>query len=99
MESLRIVDHAVAHGVPVWSGGMDETGIGRAVNIHLQTVEGFSLPGDTSETRRYFVEDIADPPVLLDAEGFIEVPHGPGIGVTVVPERLRAFMIHRERLR
>ncbi len=99
IESLRIVDHAAAHGIPVWSGGMDETGIGRAVNIHLQTVDGFSLPGDTSETRRYFVEDIADPPVVLDGEGFIEVPPGPGIGVTVAPDRLAAFTIHSERLR
>jgi O-succinylbenzoate synthase len=99
LESLRIVDHAAAHGIPVWSGGMDETGIGRAVNIHLQTVDGLSLPGDTSETRRYFVEDIADPPVVLDGDGFIEVPHGPGIGVTVAPDRLLAFTIHSERLR
>ena len=46
---------------------MDETGIGRAVNIHRQTVEGFTLPGDTSETRRYFVEDITDPPVVRNS--------------------------------
>ncbi|HQL31031.1 MAG TPA: o-succinylbenzoate synthase [Thermoanaerobaculales bacterium] len=99
LESLKIVDHAKAHGMPVWSGGMDETGIGRAVNIHLQTVDGFTLPGDTSETRRYFAEDIVEPPVVLDPEGFIEVPHGPGIGVTVVPERVRKLTIDSERLR
>ena len=99
VESLRIVDHAKAHGMPVWSGGMDETGIGRAVNIHLQTVDGFTLPGDTSETRRYFADDIVEPPVVLDDEGFIEVPHGPGIGVTVVSERLQRFTIDSERLR
>ncbi|MRR11596.1 o-succinylbenzoate synthase, partial [bacterium] len=50
LESLRILRHASSCGVPVWSGGMDETGIGRAVNIHLQTLDGFTLPGDTSET-------------------------------------------------
>jgi O-succinylbenzoate synthase len=99
LESLRIVEHAKVHGLPVWSGGMDETGIGRAVNIHLQTADGFTLPGDTSETRRYFTEDIVEPPVVLDAEGFIEVPHGPGIGVSVVPERLRRYTIDSERLR
>jgi O-succinylbenzoate synthase len=99
VESLRIVDHAKAHGMPVWSGGMDETGVGRAVNIHLQTVDGFTLPGDTSETRRYFADDIVEPPVVLDAEGFIELPHGPGIGVTVVSERLQRFTIDSERLR
>ena len=99
LESLRIVAHAAARGIPVWSGGMDETGIGRAVNIHLQTVEGFTLPGDTSETRRYFAEDIVEPPVVLDAGGFIEVPHGAGFGVAVVDERVEKFTIHRERLR
>jgi len=62
-------------------------------------VDGFTLPGDTSETRRYFAEDLVEPPVVLDAEGFIEVPHGPGIGVSVVPERLRKLTIHSERLR
>jgi O-succinylbenzoate synthase len=66
IESMRIAALCREHGIPVWSGGMDETGIGRAVNIHLQTVPGFSLPGDTSETSRYFTEDIADPPVVLD---------------------------------
>ena len=60
---------------------MDETGIGRAVNIHLQTAEGFTIPGDTSETANYFAEDIADPPVVLDAEGFIQIPPGPGLGI------------------
>lgn len=97
LESLRILEHAAAAGIPVWSGGMDETGIGRAVNLHLQTAAGFTLPGDTSETRRYFVEDIVAEPVVLDGEGFVEVPRGPGIGVTVVPERLRACTVHRER--
>jgi O-succinylbenzoate synthase len=57
------------------------------------------MPGDTSETRRYFTDDIVEPPVVLDAEGFIGVPDGPGIGVTVVPERLQRFTIDSERLR
>ena len=55
---------------------MDETGIGRAVNIHLQTAEGFTLPGDTSETANYFDEDIVDQPVVLGAGGFIDIPRG-----------------------
>jgi O-succinylbenzoate synthase len=96
MESLRIVDYAAAHGVPVWSGGMDETGIGRAVNIHLQTHPGFNVPGDTSETSRYFVEDIVDPPVVLDAEGFIAVPEGAGIGVRINDDVLRKVTLHTE---
>jgi O-succinylbenzoate synthase len=99
MESIRIARYCADHGVDVWSGGMDETGIGRAVNIHLQTAAGFTLPGDTSETSNYFAEDIADPPVVLGAGGFIDVPSGPGLGVTVVPERILDRAIRWERLR
>ncbi|MGA2081621.1 MAG: o-succinylbenzoate synthase [Holophaga sp.] len=99
LESIRIARLCEARKVPVWSGGMDETGIGRAVNLHLQTVDNFCIPGDTSETRRYFREDIADPPVVLEKDGYIEIPPGPGTGVTVDPERLERYTIHRERLR
>ena len=99
LESMRIAHHAAGCGVGVWSGGMDETGIGRAVNIHLQTAEGFTLPGDTSETANYFDEDIVDEPVVLDAGGFIDVPKGPGIGARVVPERVLKRTIRAERLR
>ncbi len=98
LESLRILELAARRGVPVWSGGMDETGIGRAFNLHLQTAPGFALPGDTSETRRYFAEDLVEPPAVLDGEGFIAVPEGPGIGVTVLPERLARFTLERSRL-
>ena len=78
---------------------MDETGIGRAVNIHLQTAEGFTLPGDTAETSGYFDEDIVDQPVVLRADGFIDIPTGPGIGPRVVADRLLKHTIHAERLR
>ena len=98
LESLRIAHHAAGLGVGVWSGGMDETGIGRAVNIHLQTAEGFTLPGDTSETANYFDEDIVDPPVVLGADGFIEIPKGPGLGVRVVAERVLRRTVRAERL-
>jgi O-succinylbenzoate synthase len=99
LESMRIAAHAAAHGIDAWSGGMDETGIGRAVNIHLQTADGFTLPGDTSETSKYFDEDIVDEPVVLRADGFIEIPQGPGIGTRVVPERVLRRTVHAERLR
>jgi O-succinylbenzoate synthase len=98
MESMRIARYCADRGIDVWSGGMDETGIGRAVNIHLQTAEGFTLPGDTSETSNYFDEDIAEPPVLLGPDGYIDIPKGPGIGVTVVPDRILKRAIHWERL-
>jgi len=99
MESIRIARFAADHGIDAWSGGMDETGIGRAVNIHLQTAEGFSLPGDTSETSIYFDEDIVEPGVVLDPDGYIQIPSGPGIGVSVIADRLMKRCIHLERLR
>jgi len=99
MESMRIAAFAAGHGIGAWSGGMDETGIGRAVNIHLQTAAGFSLPGDTSETSIYFDEDIVEPGVVLDADGMIDIPPGPGLGVEVVPARLIKRAIGWERIR
>jgi len=99
LESLRIAHHAAARGIGVWSGGMDETGIGRLVNIHLQTAQGFSLPGDTSETANYFHEDVVEEPVVLGEGGFIDVPSGPGLGVRVVPELVLKKTIRAERLR
>ncbi|MGD1010429.1 MAG: o-succinylbenzoate synthase [Candidatus Aminicenantales bacterium] len=99
MESMRIARYCADRGVDVWSGGMDETGIGRAVNIHLQTAEGFTLPGDTSETSNYFDEDIAEPPVLLGPDGFIDIPDGPGLGVRVMPDRILKRAVRMERLR
>jgi O-succinylbenzoate synthase len=98
LESIRIARFCAERGAGVWSGGMDETGIGRAVNIHLQTAQGFSLPGDTSETSNYFDEDIVEPPVRLDAEGFIGIPPGPGLGVTVVADRVLKRAVSWERL-
>jgi O-succinylbenzoate synthase len=99
MESMRIARYCADHSIDVWSGGMDETGIGRAVNIHLQTAEGFTLPGDTSETSNYFDEDIAEPPVFLGPDGFIDIPSGPGIGVRVMPDRILKRATRMERLR
>lgn len=99
MESMRIAAYCAGRGVDAWSGGMDETGIGRAVNIHLQTAEGFTLPGDTSETSNYFDEDIAEPAVVLDPDGSIGIPSGPGLGVRVVPERILKRAISWERLK
>jgi O-succinylbenzoate synthase len=98
LESLRIAAACKARGVGVWSGGMDETGIGRAFNLHLQAADGFTLPGDTSETSRYFHEDIVEPGVVLAADGFIEIPEGPGIGVAIRDDRLAKFTIGSERV-
>ncbi len=99
LESMRMAALAAERGIEVWSGGMDETGIGRTLNIHLQTAPGFTLPGDTSETSNYFHEDIADPAVVLDENGFIAIPTGPGLGITLDPHRLERYTIAREHIR
>ena len=83
-----IHDVARAAGVPVWCGGMLETGIGRATNLALAALPGFTLPGDTSASARYFPEDLTEP-FVVDPDGTMEVPQGPGIGVVPRPERLR----------
>lgn len=78
----RAHDIALSFGAPVWCGGMLELGVGRAHNLHLSSLEGFTLPGDTSSASRYWQEDIVEP--LLDAEnGVQKIPEGPGIGVTL----------------
>ncbi len=86
LESRRIHDLCRAHGVAVWCGGMLETGIGRAANIALAALPGFTLPGDTSASDRYYREDVTEPIVLRD--GHVDVPTGPGIGVVPDPARL-----------
>jgi O-succinylbenzoate synthase len=89
-ESIRLHDLCQAHGIPVWHGGMLESGLGRAHNIHLSTLADFTLPGDVAASKRYFNPDVIDPPIEVSAQGTIAVPTGPGIGVSHVPERLDA---------
>ena len=75
----RYDDAAVAAQAPVWCGGMVESGIGRLANVHLQTLPGFTLPGDTSASLRVFEEDLVDPPVEVMKDGTIAVPEGPAV--------------------
>ncbi|MFJ8024302.1 o-succinylbenzoate synthase [Streptomyces sp. NPDC096311] len=96
LEARRIHDVAHAHGVPVWCGGMLETGIGRAPNLALAALPGFTLPGDTSASSRYFAEDITEPFVLQD--GHLPVPSTPGIGTEPLAEVLRRFTTARRDL-
>ncbi len=88
LESRRIHDVCHAAGIPVWCGGMLETGIGRAANVALAALPGFTLPGDTSASDRYYKTDITEPFVLQD--GHLPVPTAPGIGVTPIPDLLDA---------
>ncbi|WP_290055985.1 o-succinylbenzoate synthase [Amycolatopsis solani] len=87
LEARRVHDVCAAHGVPVWCGGMIETGLGRAANVALASLPGFTLPGDTSASDRFYRTDITEP-FVLEAGGRLPVPSGPGLGVTPIPERL-----------
>jgi O-succinylbenzoate synthase len=86
--SIAMHDLAAAHGIPVWHGGMLESGIGRAHNIHLSTLPNFTLPGDVAASRRYFAPDLIEPGIEVRPDGTIAVPDEPGIGVTLVRERI-----------
>ncbi len=87
-ESLAVHDLCASRGVPVWHGGMLESGIGRAHNVHLASLPNFTLPGDVAASRRYYDPDLVEPPFDIDADGTMAVPTGPGIGVEIVRERL-----------
>jgi o-succinylbenzoate synthase len=83
---------------PVWCGGMLESGIGRAHNIALSTLENFSLPGDVTASRRYWVEDVIDPEVIVTPQGTIRVPDGPGIGYSPRLDRIESITARKEVL-
>ncbi|MGI9107607.1 MAG: o-succinylbenzoate synthase [Pyrinomonadaceae bacterium] len=82
--------------VPVWCGGMLESGIGRAHNIALATLAGFTLPGDVSASARYWEEDVIEPPVTVSARGTINVPTTPGLGFAVKRKRIDALTVRKE---
>ncbi|BCJ28839.1 o-succinylbenzoate synthase [Actinocatenispora sera] len=94
LEARRIHDVCVAHDVPVWCGGMLESGIGRAANLALAALPGFTLPGDTSASDRYYARDVTEP-FRLD-RGQLAVPTGPGIGVEPIAEALDAVTTSTE---
>jgi len=95
----RIHDLCREKGVPVWCGGMLESGVGRAHNIALSTLPNFTLPGDVTASRRYWTEDIIEPEVTVSAQGTIRVPDGPGIGYQPRRERIESLTVRCEELR
>jgi o-succinylbenzoate synthase len=97
-QALPIHDLCVERGVPLWCGGMLESGIGRAHNLALASLPGFTLPGDISASRRYFEQDVIRPAVLVAADGTIEVPGAPGLGFDVDHDFIESRTIARERL-
>lgn len=96
-EARRIHDFCLSRGIDVWCGGMLETGIGRAANVALAALGGFTLPGDLSASDRYFAVDLTAPFVLVD--GHLDVPTGPGIGVDPLSDVLRTVTVSTEMLR
>jgi O-succinylbenzoate synthase len=92
-QSIRVHDVCAARGVPVWHGGMLESGIGRAHNIHLASLPNFTLPGDIAASRRYFAPDLIEPGIEVSAGGMVAVPTGPGIGVAVDGDRVKAATV------
>jgi O-succinylbenzoate synthase len=91
-ESIRIHNLAETAGIPVWCGGMLESGVGRAHNLALASLPNFTLPGDTSASSRYWHRDIIDPPVEMDSDGHVRLPEKPGIGYTVDHDYLRSLI-------
>lgn len=98
-EAIRVHDTCRERGVPVWCGGMLEMGIGRAHNVHLASLPGFSLPGDVAASSRYFATEIIGEPFEVERDGTMRVPTGPGIGVTVLEGTIRKLALRRAELR
>ena len=97
-EALLVHNVARANGVPVWCGGMLESGVGRAHNIALSTLDNFKLPGDVSASKRYWQRDIIQPPVEVSPGGLIEVRDEPGFGYEIDRDYLRAVTQREEVL-
>jgi O-succinylbenzoate synthase len=98
-EAIAVHNATAERGIPVWCGGMLETGIGRAHNIALSSLANFSLPGDVSASKRYWVEDIIEPEVTVSPEGEIAVPEGIGSGYAVRRDRIEALTVRRQTVR
>ncbi|HWS86985.1 MAG TPA: o-succinylbenzoate synthase [Pyrinomonadaceae bacterium] len=97
-EAARVEAVCAAANVPVWCGGMLESGIGRAHNIAMATLRGFTLPGDVSASARYWAEDIIDPPVKVTPQGTIVAPARPGIGFEIKRDLVERLTVRTETL-
>lgn len=97
-EAKAIQELAAGQAVPVWCGGMLESGVGRAHNIAMSTLPGFTLPGDVSASARYWEEDIIDPPVTVSPQGTITAPSGIGIGYQVNEPRVDKLTVKRKAI-
>ena len=98
-EAKKVHDVAQRHNVPVWCGGMLESGIGRAHNIALSTLENFRLPGDVSASKRYWKEDVIEPEVTVGSNGMIQISDAAGTGYQVREDVIKKFTVREETLR
>lgn len=97
-EAVKIHDYCQAHNIPVWCGGMLESGVGRAHNVALTTLSNFTLPGDTASSSRYWDKDIIEPEVVSE-DGVIVVPTNPGIGYEVNLEAIDQFTVNKKEFK
>lgn len=97
-EAKRVERVCRENNIPVWCGGMLESGVGRAHNIAMATLAGFTLPGDVSASSRYWAEDIIEPPVTVTAEGTIVAPEKPGLGFDVNMARIDSLTVRKETI-
>ncbi len=99
-QSIAIHDFCEENSVPVWCGGMLESGIGRAYNVALASLSNFTLPGDLSPSARYWARDVVTPEWTMDATGMVKVPlDAPGLGVAVDVERIQSLTVRTEEIR
>jgi len=98
-EAKKVHDVTVRHNLPVWCGGMLESGVGRAHNIALSTLENFRLPGDVSASKRYWKKDIIEPEVEVRADGMIAISDAPGTGYSVREDLVREFTVREGTFR
>jgi O-succinylbenzoate synthase len=98
-EAIAVHNAALERGIPVWCGGMLESGVGRSHNIALSTLENFTLPGDVSASARYWADDIIEPEVTVSSAGEIAVPDTPGRGYEVRTELVERLAVRKEAIR
>ena len=98
-EAKKVHDVCEAAQIPVWCGGMLESGVGRAHNLALSTLPNFSLPGDVSASKRYWTEDIIEPEVVVSPQGMIEIKDGPGTGYKVREDLVEKLTVRKETIR
>src|SRR5208282_5817229 len=98
-EAIGVHEVAASHKIPVWCGGMLESGVGRAHNIALSSLEGFRLPGDVSASKRYWKQDIIEPEVEVRPDGMIALSDAPGTGYRVLEDLVEKFTVRKETFR